>query len=56
MIFPPCLPLCIYVLGALSILLGLGLGWAWGCAAMAAGLQARSQVVSAQEIQTAEAQ
>jgi hypothetical protein len=53
--FPPSLPFSIYFVASLTLILGMCLGWAWGCAAMAAGLAARNQVLSAAEIQTAEA-
>jgi hypothetical protein len=39
---PPTLPLSIFLSAALTLFFGILLGWAWGCAAMAAGLAVRS--------------
>jgi hypothetical protein len=52
---PPSLALSMFMIAALMIVLGVCAGWAWGCAAMAAGLRARSVVLLASEVQTAQA-
>ncbi|OCF31124.1 hypothetical protein I316_07256 [Kwoniella heveanensis BCC8398] len=52
---PPYMALSIYVFALLTLLIGLCFGWAWGAAAMAAALKARSQVLYAQQVQTARA-
>lgn len=48
---PTNMPLSIFVLANLMIVVGSCLGWAWGCAAMAAALRARDQVLVQQQIQ-----
>jgi hypothetical protein len=52
---PPSLPASIFVFAVLTVVAGMCVGWAWGCAAMAAALQARSQTLLARQVQTAEA-
>ncbi|GFZ43623.1 hypothetical protein JCM24511_01343, partial [Saitozyma sp. JCM 24511] len=52
---PPSMPLSIYIFALLTLIIGMCTGWAWGCAAMASALRARSQVLLNQQIQTAEA-
>jgi hypothetical protein len=52
---PPSMPLSIYIFALLTLVIGMCTGWAWGCAAMASALRARSQVLLNQQIQTAEA-
>ncbi|WVQ97371.1 hypothetical protein IAU59_004483 [Kwoniella sp. CBS 9459] len=52
---PPYMALSIYIFALLTLLIGLCFGWAWGAAAMAAALRARSQVLYAQQVQTAQA-
>ncbi|WVF70551.1 hypothetical protein IAT40_005342 [Kwoniella sp. CBS 6097] len=52
---PPYMALSIYIFALLTLLIGLCFGWAWGAAAMAAALKARSQVLYAQQVQTARA-
>jgi len=49
---PPSMALSIFLFAMLTLIVGMCLGWAWGCAAMAAGLQARDQVYLQQQIQT----
>jgi hypothetical protein len=41
---PPSMPLSIYIFALLTLVIGMCTGWAWGCAAMASALRARSQV------------
>ena len=52
---PPYMALSIYLFALTILLVGLAFGWAWGVAAMAAGLRARDQVLYAQQLQTQEA-
>lgn len=44
-ILPPSMPLAIYMLALFTMGLGMLLGWAWGCAAWAASLSARSSAL-----------
>ncbi|KAG5725819.1 hypothetical protein E4T56_gene2441 [Termitomyces sp. T112] len=46
---PPSIALSLYLLAAITLLLGMCMGWAWGVAAMAAGLSVRSQTLLAQQ-------
>lgn len=39
----------------LTMVVGIAMGWAWGAAAMAAGLQARSQVLLNEQVQREQA-
>ncbi|EIW70668.1 hypothetical protein TREMEDRAFT_73534 [Tremella mesenterica DSM 1558] len=40
---PPTFPVTVFLFAAFTMVLGLLTGWAWGCAAMAGALRARSQ-------------
>ncbi|CDZ98124.1 Predicted membrane protein [Phaffia rhodozyma] len=44
---PPSLPVSLFFMACSTILMGMLFGWAWGCAAMAASLQARSKTLLA---------
>ncbi|BGP57915.1 hypothetical protein JCM8202v2_005569 [Rhodotorula sphaerocarpa] len=50
---PPMFPVQLFLIVSGMLVLGMCLGWAWSCAAMAAALRARSQVLLAQQVQTA---
>ncbi|KAG6828854.1 hypothetical protein H0H92_006561 [Tricholoma furcatifolium] len=52
---PPSMALSLFVLAIVTLLLGMCIGWAWGAAAMAAGLSVRSQALLAQQQQAAQA-
>ncbi|RDB27383.1 Uncharacterized protein C57A7.05 [Hypsizygus marmoreus] len=52
---PPYIALSLFVLAAFTLLFGMVLGWAWGAAAMAAALSARSQALLSQQQQQAQA-
>ncbi|KAL0954522.1 hypothetical protein HGRIS_003489 [Hohenbuehelia grisea] len=52
---PPSLPLSVFILATLTLVIGMMLGWAWGTAAQAAALHARSQTLLAQRLQQAQA-
>ncbi|ORY33700.1 hypothetical protein BCR39DRAFT_592676 [Naematelia encephala] len=52
---PPYMPVSLYAFALITLAIGLLTGWAWGCAAMAAAIRARSQVLLARETETAEA-
>ncbi|TFK67683.1 hypothetical protein BDN72DRAFT_87052 [Pluteus cervinus] len=52
---PPSLALSLFILAAFILLLGMLVGWAWGAAAMAAGLAVRSQDLLAHQKQVAQA-
>jgi hypothetical protein len=45
----------LFLIAIITMLIGIGLGWAWGAAAMAAGLQARSQVLLQSQVQREQA-
>jgi hypothetical protein len=50
----PTFPVQVFLFVSAMLVFGMCLGWAWGCAAMAAGLKARSQVVLASAVQRAQ--
>ncbi|GAA5854342.1 hypothetical protein JCM9279_004726 [Rhodotorula babjevae] len=52
---PPMFPVQIFLLAATTLVMGQLLGWAWGCAAMAASLRARDQVLLLSQVQRAQA-
>ncbi|KAF8638679.1 hypothetical protein AX17_002024 [Amanita inopinata Kibby_2008] len=52
---PPSMALSMYLLAASTLLFGMLVGWAWGCAAMASALSVRSQSLLAQQQQKAQA-
>ncbi|WVQ77075.1 hypothetical protein IAR50_006758 [Cryptococcus sp. DSM 104548] len=52
---PPYMALSIYLFVILTMIVGVCAGWAWGAAAMAAALRARSQVLLQSQIQAEEA-
>ncbi|KAG6889035.1 hypothetical protein C0992_006603 [Termitomyces sp. T32_za158] len=52
---PPSMALSLFLLAAVTFLLGMCMGWAWGVVAMAAGLSVRSQALLAQQQQKAQA-
>jgi hypothetical protein len=47
------MPMSLLLFAMLIMGMGMCVGWAWGCAAMAAALQARNQVLLASQEQTA---
>lgn len=49
---PPSMALSLFIFAMLTLIIGICFGWAWGCAAMAAGLRARDQVLLQQQITT----
>ncbi len=49
---PANMPVSIWLMANFTLVLGCALGWAWGAAAMAAALRARSQVLLASQLQT----
>ncbi|KAK4052703.1 hypothetical protein OIV83_001990 [Microbotryomycetes sp. JL201] len=51
---PPIMPTPVFVLVATMLILGMCIGWAWSCAAMAAAIQARDQVLLASQLQIAQ--
>ncbi|GEM12833.1 fusaric acid resistance-like protein [Rhodotorula toruloides] len=51
---PPTFPVQVFLFVSAMLVLGMCLGWAWGCAAMAAGLKARSQLILAAAVQRAQ--
>ncbi|KAG6901993.1 hypothetical protein C0995_005793 [Termitomyces sp. Mi166 len=52
---PPSIALSLFLLAAITLVLGMCMGWAWGVAAMAAGLSVRSEALLAQQQQRAQA-
>ncbi|KAJ8703361.1 hypothetical protein PTI98_001988 [Pleurotus ostreatus] len=52
---PPSMPLTLFILAGLTLGIGMLLGWAWGAAAMAAALKARSQTLLNSQLQLAQA-
>ncbi|GAA5839652.1 hypothetical protein JCM5353_003329, partial [Sporobolomyces roseus] len=48
---PPTFPVVLLLLVSAMLVIGMLLGWAWGSAAMAAALRARSQVLLASSVQ-----
>ncbi|KAJ9117013.1 hypothetical protein QFC22_004671 [Naganishia vaughanmartiniae] len=48
-IAPPYVPLSVFLFLMLTIIMGMCIGWAWGVAAMAAALQARSKTLLASQ-------
>ncbi|GLB36769.1 putative ER transporter, 6TM, N-terminal [Lyophyllum shimeji] len=52
---PPSIALSLFLLGIVTLLSGMMVGWAWGCAIMAAGQAARNPVRLAQQLQHAQA-
>lgn len=52
---PPFLPFSLYAFLILTLAVGMFLGWAWGCAAMAAGLSVRDVTLLAQQQADAQA-
>lgn len=52
---PPMFPVQVFLVAALTLVIGQLLGWAWGCAAMAAALRARDQVLLTSQVQRAQA-
>ncbi|GAA6043841.1 hypothetical protein JCM8097_007230 [Rhodosporidiobolus ruineniae] len=48
---PPTFPAQVFLMVATMLVFGMCLGWAWGCAAMAAGLRARDRVLLASSLQ-----
>ncbi|UZJ53579.1 hypothetical protein CBS101457_002899 [Exobasidium rhododendri] len=49
---PANMPLSIFLMLNFTLVVGSLLGWAWSCAAMAASLRARNQVILQQELET----
>ncbi|GAA5980157.1 hypothetical protein JCM11641_006931 [Rhodosporidiobolus odoratus] len=47
---PPTFPAQVFLLVATTLVLGMCVGWAWGCAAMAAALRARDRVLLASSV------
>ncbi|KZO91011.1 hypothetical protein CALVIDRAFT_506209 [Calocera viscosa TUFC12733] len=56
LMLPPNMAVALFFIAAAMLVVGMLLGWAWGCAAMAASLAARSQTLLASEYTTAESQ
>ncbi|BGP43100.1 hypothetical protein JCM10449v2_007124 [Rhodotorula kratochvilovae] len=52
---PPMFPVQMFLMAAATLVVGQCLGWAWGCAAMAAALRARDQVLLVSQVQRARA-
>jgi hypothetical protein len=53
-VIPPYFAMGMFVLAIISTVLGLCLGWAWGCAAMAAALKTRDlRLILEQIVRTA---
>ncbi|KZT59231.1 hypothetical protein CALCODRAFT_450301 [Calocera cornea HHB12733] len=50
----PNMAVSLFMIAAIMLVVGMCLGWAWGCAAMAASLAARSQTLLASQYTTAE--
>lgn len=48
---PASMPLALFLLAIFMIVLGACFGWAWACAALAAGLRARDQAFLASQLQ-----
>lgn len=46
---PPSLPLSLFVVAALTLMIGMLVGWAWGAAAMAASASVRNQALIVQQ-------
>ncbi|EJU01649.1 hypothetical protein DACRYDRAFT_116734 [Dacryopinax primogenitus] len=51
---PPNMAVGLFIMASFTLLLGMLLGWAWGCAAMAASLASRSQTLLASQYTTAQ--
>ncbi|KAK4057506.1 hypothetical protein OIO90_001575 [Microbotryomycetes sp. JL221] len=52
---PPMMPVPVFLLVCVMLVLGMCLGWAWGCAAMAAAIRARDQIILADRLRIAQA-
>lgn len=52
---PPMFPTSLFLLVLSMLVVGMCVGWAWGCAAMAAALKARSQTLLASQYTKAQA-
>ncbi|GAA5871160.1 hypothetical protein JCM8547_001473 [Rhodosporidiobolus lusitaniae] len=52
---PPTFPAQVFLLVATTLVLGMCMGWAWGCAAMAAALRARDRILLASSLQRVQA-
>ncbi|GJN93345.1 hypothetical protein Rhopal_006398-T1 [Rhodotorula paludigena] len=52
---PPTFAVQLFIFIAATLVVGQCLGWAWGCAAMAASLRARDVVLAASQVQRAQA-
>lgn len=51
-LIPPMFPVQLFIIAAFALTFGMALGWAWGCAAMAAALRARDVVLTASQVMT----
>ncbi|GAA5970998.1 hypothetical protein JCM8115_004766 [Rhodotorula mucilaginosa] len=51
-LIPPMFPVQLFIIAAFALTFGMALGWAWGCAAMAAALRARDLVLTASQVMT----
>ena len=45
----------LFLIAMLTMVIGIAMGWAWGAAAMAAGLRARNQVLLQEQVQREQA-
>jgi hypothetical protein len=45
----------LFLIAIITMIIGICMGWAWGAASMAAGLQARSQVLLNSQVQREQA-
>ncbi|GAA5900035.1 uncharacterized protein JCM6883_006070 [Sporobolomyces salmoneus] len=52
---PPTFPVMLLLIVSTMLVMGMLIGWAWGAAAMAAALRARSQVILASSVQRVQA-
>ncbi|KAJ7250170.1 hypothetical protein B0H12DRAFT_1121038 [Mycena haematopus] len=53
-LFPPSLAFSVFLMASVTLLLGMLVGWAWGAAAMAAGLSVRDKTLLATRMVAAE--
>lgn len=47
---PPSMAMSVYIFAFMTLAIGMCVGWAWGCAAMASALRARSYVLLMRDV------